>query len=228
MAGAGATCTGRFGAIVKPMWRIAGQTLSADRWSKSRWWVSGMGSMGRRELEEKTRPGELFAAPASLLPADWLEQFRAVYPRRTGGQGWGAVPRLVQKILASGGTWPLVLAGATSYRNHCMREGLIGTAFVMQARTFVGPDLWWQESYEPEAKPKLPAEIQRERRWQDLKDRAGYAGFRQPSALELSCDPSVFEGQLINYERNQGANSNVTQLYRDGNKLQVGKGPGRS
>src|ERR1039458_2617225 len=144
------------------------------------------------------------------LPDDWLDQLKRAYPRLCGGQGWAALPRLLQSILRNDGIWPLLLAGAASYRSHCDREGLTGTAFVMQARTFFGRDCWWQESYEPEYKPKLPAEIQRERRWQALKDRAGYSGFRSPTSIELAVDPSVFEGQLVNYERNQ--QSNVTSI----------------
>lgn len=147
-----------------------------------------------------------------MIPADWLDQLRANYPRRSGGQGWAALPRLLGPILHNDGVWQSLLAGAKSYRSHCDREGLTGTEFVMQARTFFGRDRWWEESYEPEARPKLPAELALERRWQALKDRAGYAGFRQPTEIELKCDPSAFEGQLKNFERNQP--SNVTTIPR--------------
>lgn len=143
------------------------------------------------------------------LPENWLEELQKIYPRRTGGQGWGALPRLIQKILARGGTWPQLLAGAKSYRNHCDREGLTGTSYVRQARTFFGPDDWWNESYEPEAVPKLPHQVMLERRWQALKDRAYNSDFRQPTTIEMKCDPSAFESQLARFE---SFGSNVTPI----------------
>jgi len=127
------------------------------------------------------------------LPEDWLEQLKALYPRRSGGHGWGALPRLIRKALASGATWESLLQGTKSYRGYCDREGLTGTNFVKQARTFYGSDGWWQESYEPEAKPKLPAQIALERRWQALRDRADLCGFRGPTPLESA---DVYETQL--------------------------------
>jgi hypothetical protein len=132
------------------------------------------------------------------LPNDWMEQLRAIYPKRTGGQGWGALPRLVHRALAAGATWPQLLAGAASYARYCSREGLIGTGYVKQVRTFFGPDNWWQESYEEEAKPKLPQELALERRWDSLKQRGLAAGFRQPFPIE---SPDVYETALKFHER---------------------------
>jgi hypothetical protein len=137
------------------------------------------------------------------LPPDWLDQLKRAYPRRTGGQGWGALSRLIPGILRCGATFEQLRTAADSYRAHCDREGLSGTNFVMQARTFFGRDGWWQESYEPEAQPKLPHQIALERRWQALKDRADQTGFRNPTSVELSVDPSVYEDKLKRHELTQ-------------------------
>jgi hypothetical protein len=134
------------------------------------------------------------------LPTDWLDQLKRAYPRRCGAQGWGALPRLIHRLLCGNATFEQLKAAADSYRGHCEREGLSGTNFVMQARTFFGRDNWWQESYEPEAKPKLPHQIALERRWQALKERADQTGFRNPTAVELSVDPSVYEDKLKRHE----------------------------
>lgn len=136
-----------------------------------------------------------------VFPDDWFEQLKSVYPSRSGGQGWGEVPRLIHKILMSGGTWPQLLAGATSYRSYCDREGMTGTGYVRMAQTFFGPGCWWQESYEAEEKPKLPAQIALERRWESLKNRAIAASFRQPTPMELQFDPSVYEQYLKWHEQ---------------------------
>lgn len=132
------------------------------------------------------------------FPEDWLKQIKDLYPRRSGGQGWGALERLMGKIEVQGSQWSQVMEGVRSYRAYCDREGLTGTHFVKQAKTFFGADGWWQESYEPEAKPKLPAEIALERRWQALRDRADLCGFRSPDPLESA---DVYETSLRFAER---------------------------
>lgn len=137
-----------------------------------------------------------------MLPAELLDQLRSNYPRRKGGQGWIDTSRLVAEHLRRGHDFASILAGCKAYRDFCDREGLTGTEYVKQAVTFFGRGCWWAEDYSEPAKPKLPAEITRDRKWQELHDRADLIGFRYPTTLEKMCDPAVYEGQLQYAERN--------------------------
>jgi hypothetical protein len=130
------------------------------------------------------------------MVTDYIDTLKATYPRRKGGQGWADTERQIEKHLRTGHDFKAILAGCTAYREFCDREGLTGTEYVKQAVTFFGPGRWWQEDYSEPAKPPLPAEIAAARRWQALMDRADRAGFRNPTPLEKSVDPSVYEGQL--------------------------------
>ena len=138
-----------------------------------------------------------------MLPAELLDQLRSNYPRRKGGQGWADTARLVAEHLRKGHDWALILAGCKAYKDFCDREGLTGTEYVKQAATFFGRGQWWAEDYSEPAKPRLPSEIAAERRWQALRDRADRIGFRNPTAIELKVDPSVYEGHL-SYAEQQG------------------------
>lgn len=82
------------------------------------------------------------------LPDDFLAQLRATYPKRSGGQGWGHVPKLIHRALLSGSSWDEILAGTKAYRRWCDLTGKTGSEYVKQASTFFGPGMWWVEEYE--------------------------------------------------------------------------------
>jgi len=82
------------------------------------------------------------------LPPDFLSTLRALYPKRSGGQGWGHVPKLVQRAVAMGSPWEEILEGVRSYRKWCDVTGKTGTEYVKQASTFFGPGMWWAEEYD--------------------------------------------------------------------------------
>ena len=143
-----------------------------------------------------------------MLPSDFLEQLKAIYPRRKGGQGWVDTTRWVRIHVRAGHAWQAILDGCTAYKDFCDREGLTGTEYVKQAATFFGRGCWFAEDYSEPAKPKLPHEVAKERRWQQLYDRADKVGFRYPTDMEKLVDPGIYEDKLRQAERD----TNITTL----------------
>lgn len=126
------------------------------------------------------------------LPGDWWEQLKREYPKRLGDNGWIAVRTLVPRALSQGATWDRVLAGTRAYRSHCEKEGIVGTAFVKQAKTFFGPSMYFDEWADMQP-VKSAQEIAKERRWETLRERARAVSFRDPYPVE---SPDVYETQL--------------------------------
>ena len=79
------------------------------------------------------------------LPPDWLKQIRDVYPKRTGGQGWGNVKRLVPALIERGESFEDLLDGAERYGEYCRTTN---EKYVRMAQTFFGPGEWWLEDYD--------------------------------------------------------------------------------
>lgn len=132
------------------------------------------------------------------LPADYLDQLRGSYPKRDGGQGLGAVPRLVAKAIADGATWETILLGVQNYAIHCARKGIAGTEYVMQLRTFVGRDAHYEEFAVLEV--RSPAQIASVMRLEAATRKATAAGFRSP---RLNEPLEVYESCLRDHEREQ-------------------------
>lgn len=108
------------------------------------------------------------------LPADFLDQLRATYPKRDGAQGWSAIPRLFAAYTAPG-EWETILLGTKQYALHCSRKGMVSTEYVMQARTFYGRDRHWQEWAEMDM--RSPSQIAADAKWDGLERRARALGF---------------------------------------------------
>ena len=83
-----------------------------------------------------------------MLPTDFLDQIKAVYPKRVGGQGYGHVKKRIPQLIQAGETWEGLLEGAKRYAALMDATGQTRTPYVMQARTFYGPGEWWLEDYE--------------------------------------------------------------------------------
>jgi hypothetical protein len=124
------------------------------------------------------------------IPEDWWDQLRAAYPKRAGDNGWIAVRMLVPRRMTEGHTWETILAGTKNYAAHAAKTSIVGTGFVKQAKTFYGPDCWFDEWSSMDT--RTPAEIAQERLWEALKVRAVKVGFRdrrptEPLASYESC-----------------------------------------
>lgn len=92
-------------------------------------------------------PREVFfySGETEMLPSDWLEQIKSVYPRRSGGQGWGYVKRRIPDLVEQGHTFAELFEGAKEYGEYCRATN---NKYVRMARTFFGPDEWWLEDYD--------------------------------------------------------------------------------
>lgn len=98
--------------------------------------------------QTKTRPSKNGAdAPPSrrlvsreTLSDDWFLKFKLAYPERSGDQGWRKAQRAASARLAEGHSADEIIAGAIRYAAYCAATEKLGTEFVKQAATFLGPD----------------------------------------------------------------------------------------
>ena len=145
------------------------------------------------------------------LPPDWLEQLRAIYPRRDGHQGWMQVRTVAPRALTAGATWERMLAGTKAYRAHCERKGITGTDFVAQAKTFFGPQMLFDE-YADMPAPISEAERKEAESMQKLIARRaaiGLPNFREPYPNETSDEYRASQDVAWNEARR-----NVTPIRR--------------
>lgn len=101
---------------------------------------------------------------------------KAEMPKRDGGHGWGAVPRLIGTYTQEE-EWPALILGVKNYAQECRRRGKLGTEFVMQAKTFFGRDRHWEEYADMDM--RTPAEIALDNQWAHLEARAKALGFKE-------------------------------------------------
>lgn len=122
---------------------------------------------------DKTRPEEkdTAAAPprrASKSEDAWFAEFRMVYPKRSGDQGWGKALRAANARIAEGHTPEEIISGATRYLGYCQATQRVGSEFVKQAATFLGPDKPFLERWTPpatKAEAMQDANIAASREW---------------------------------------------------------------
>jgi hypothetical protein len=85
---------------------------------------------------------------------DWLLDFKLAYPPRAGDQGWRKAVRAAHARIAEGHTSAEFVAGAKRYAAFCEASGKLGSEYVKQACTFLGPDkaflLPWHAPPKPE------------------------------------------------------------------------------
>jgi hypothetical protein len=71
---------------------------------------------------------------------EWLLDFKLVYPDRAGDQKWRAALKAGNARMAEGHSANELIEGAKRYDAYCKATGKVGTEFVKQASTFLGPD----------------------------------------------------------------------------------------
>ncbi len=99
---------------------------------------------------DQTRPTEDTAAEppvhkiAGRVPRetdpDWFLDFKLAYPNRAGDQGWRKAIKAANARIGEGHTPTEFLEGARRYARFCEGSGKLGTEYVKQAATFLGPD----------------------------------------------------------------------------------------
>lgn len=125
---------------------------------------------------------------ARPLEPEELGEFRFSYPPRAGAQPWRRAIASIRTRLHEGDSWPDIIAGAKRYRLFCEATGKLGTEYVMQVATFVGPERHYMQ---PWTLPTVPAaketpEQSALRRLTERRAAIGLAGFRAPLANETS------------------------------------------
>lgn len=108
------------------------------------------------DITPPTPPKAKKAKPA--IP-DWFAQFRDLYPERAGDQGWQRALKAANARMAEGHTPDEFIEGAMRYRAFCEATGKLGTEYVKQAASFLGPDKAFAL---PWALPKTKAETQQD------------------------------------------------------------------
>jgi hypothetical protein len=86
---------------------------------------------------DKTRVEKI--PTASSTPA-WFTEFKLAYPKRAGDQGWRKAEKAANARLSEGHVPRELIDGAIRYATYCVATGKIGTEYVKQAATFLGPD----------------------------------------------------------------------------------------
>lgn len=97
---------------------------------------------------------------AAVRPTDTPEfdEFKAVYPKRSGSQPWGRALKAIDARRKLGEAWAAILAGAGRYAQFIRATGKEGSEFVMQAATFCGPEKHYLQPWHAPPKPMTAME----------------------------------------------------------------------
>jgi len=88
---------------------------------------------------------------APAVPAEF-DQFKEVYPLRSGAQPWSRALKVIRARLKEGNQWADLLDGARRYATYCDAVDKTGTEYVMQAATFCGPEFHFLDPWKPPPK----------------------------------------------------------------------------
>ena len=86
-------------------------------------------------------------------------EFHALYPKRAGNQPWKGAWKAARARIAEGHTTAEFIDGARRYQAFCIATGKIGTEFVQQAATFLGPSKPFLQPWDP---PRNAAETKQD------------------------------------------------------------------
>jgi len=94
---------------------------------------------------------------------DWLN-FKLAFPARAGGQPWRAAMKAWRARVAEGHDPKEFVAGAERYATWIKARGDERTAYVMHAKTFLGPEKYFLQDWDP------PLEAANDERWSPPSD----------------------------------------------------------
>lgn len=105
------------------------------------------------ESESEYRVREKIRNPSARRNAptkngEWFDHFKTLYPRRAGAPGWTRALRTANARLREGHQPAEFIAGAERYARYCEATGKIGTEFVQQAATFLGPEKGFLQNWD--------------------------------------------------------------------------------
>ena len=87
--------------------------------------------------------------PDARPPSPDLDHLKSLYPERAGAQPWSRALRAANAQIKDGATWEELLDGVSRYAVYCRETGKVGTEFVMQAATFLGPECHFRQPWRP-------------------------------------------------------------------------------
>jgi hypothetical protein len=91
-------------------------------------------------LEGKGREGNgREKNPTAASPPAGFEEFQKVYPKRSGDPGWKKAQRAWNARLTENHSPQDFIRGAERYAAYCLGTGKVGSEYVQQASTFLGP-----------------------------------------------------------------------------------------
>lgn len=111
-----------------------------------------------QDLDKKRSKNPSAHRTAPIAPLEFMD-FKIAYPNRAGDQGWRKALRAAHARIEEGFSWAEILEGAKRYAAYVRSTGNEGTEFVKQAATFLGPDLFFQQAWDP---PKTKVENMRD------------------------------------------------------------------
>lgn len=98
-------------------------------------------------------------------------ELKAIYPKRNGGNPWPRAFKAYNARIKEGYTHGEIKAGLMQYAPFCDAVGKTGTELVMQAATFFGPDIRWEDTY-CVPKPKITDQFRGMTRDQQIEAKA--------------------------------------------------------
>ena len=103
----------------------------------------------REEAEADTSVGQGPTNAQNGGPAvSDFDQFKEAYPKRSGSQPWTRAAKAANARIKAGWTFADLLLAAQRYKAFCDATGKTGTEFVMQAASFLGPELHFAEPWD--------------------------------------------------------------------------------
>lgn len=100
-----------------------------------------------REEEEEEGNTTAAARPTRAPEPPEFGALWAVYPKRGGGNPRPRALKAARARLTEGATWNELHDGVSRYAEFCRATGKVGTEYVMQAATFLGPDRRFAEPW---------------------------------------------------------------------------------
>jgi uncharacterized protein YdaU (DUF1376 family) len=127
----------------------------------------------KAKAEKRWHPAEPTPAAPDDYPAPFLALWNA-YPKRAGGNSKRDAFKAYRARLAAGVAHEELAAGVARYARYCTATGKVGTDYVKQAATFLGPGEHWREAYDVPAAGGTPAPNAYAAAWWETCKREGF------------------------------------------------------
>lgn len=128
-----------------------------------------------------------------MLTKEQQNEFKAAYPKRSGDQGWVDAWKQIARRIAEGHELETIMQGVRNYQSHCVTAGIIGTTFVKQAATFVGPGCWFDEWASMDV--RTPAQIAADAKLATLQARADALGVQVAGMDSRAAEEAIVQAE---------------------------------